>query len=355
MRPGAGFPWSSRTWPSPFVWLYVTRPPAVPLYRSGYFSFNAADQRELNIWLLPADEKLSAAEDSFSAGDVSAALTGAGLPRNTVITAAPNSLSFKGTRADGEISVKFSISIVPDTSADLSDFLDVALKSWDINVSWPVSWWKSAEDVLTSVKAGISEAGTSVNAAVLARMETTLEQQDQVLPGLAKNFFENEVSVTFMDVEFPLTHSWDLSNTTDPALVVRAIPVLASRGASPPTRPSRWPSRRGCSGSTPSGRAFRDGDGRALRGRHRPGRDGRGVRQNWPARPADSARTAASARAQSAARAASVSAGTAIDASPPSPSGPCLGFGLASKIIVPLTCHYPRSPVVRHGHPRTAR
>jgi hypothetical protein len=212
--------------PSPFVWLYITRPPDVPLYRSGYSSFNAADEPELNIWLLPADEKLSAAEDSFSAGDVSAALTGAGLPRNTVITAAPNSLSFKGTRADGEISVKFSISIVPDTSADLSDFLDVALTSWDINVSWPVSWWISAEDVLTSVKAGISEAGTSVNAAVLARMETTLEQQDQVLPGLAKNFFENEVSVTFMDVEFPLTHSWDLSNTTDPALVVRADPCI---------------------------------------------------------------------------------------------------------------------------------
>ncbi len=192
-----------------------------PLFRSGMFQLGEADERELNIYLYP--DTLSVSE-GIVAGDVSGVLGGAGLPGNTQITANPSGLSFKGS--EGQVSLQFGVALTPDTSNNLGAFLDLTLASWNINVDWPTSWFKSATDVLNDLRAGINGAGSSVNSAVLDKMKTVVEDEDGLPASLADTFFASDVSVTFMDVWYPATHTWGIGDTGDETVVVMADPCI---------------------------------------------------------------------------------------------------------------------------------
>ncbi len=198
--------------------------PFRPLYRSDLsLSVAGAETTELNIFLLTEAVDV---KNGISAGSVSGVLHGSGLPGNTQITASPSGLAFSGSHAGAD--VKFGISIVPDTSFDLSTFLDLRLASWNINVGWPADWCTNADDILTQIVSGLQGAGTSMNASVLTRMEAIFAEEEGLpdpatnsgVAALVSKFFNSDVAVTFMDVTFPTQHTWALSNTTDSTVVI---------------------------------------------------------------------------------------------------------------------------------------
>lgn len=215
--------------------------PYRPLYRSGLdMTLSESQSAELNIWLYP--DTVSATE-GVSAGDVSEAVDGAGLPGDTTITASPSALAFSGS-SDGA-HVKFGISLIPDTSFELDRYLDLRLDSWDISVGWPADWCTNADDILVEIVNGLYNAGSSMNAAVLSKMESVFEEDVPSLP-LAKKFFGSQVSVTFMDVGYPTAHSWSVSSTEDETIVVTADPCIgyprhltSEPSKRPPVKPSR--------------------------------------------------------------------------------------------------------------------
>ncbi len=100
---------------------------------------------------------------------VCGALNNSGLPGNTHITASPSGLAFAGS--DSGADVKFGISITPDTSFDLSTFLDLRLSSWDIHVGWPADRCTNADDIVVEIVRGLQDAGASMNTAVLTKLE----------------------------------------------------------------------------------------------------------------------------------------------------------------------------------------
>lgn len=197
--------------------------PYRPMYRSDLsLSVGAAETTELNIWLLPETVDV---KDGIAAGDVSSELKGSGLPGNTQITASAGGLSFSGSQSGADI--KFGISIVPDTSFDLDTFLDLGLSSWNIHVGWPADWCTNADDILTQIVGGLQGAASSMNAAVLTKMEKFFENEEGLPSGpggtvlsIVKTFFNTEISVTFMDVTFPTQHTWSIANTTDSTVVL---------------------------------------------------------------------------------------------------------------------------------------
>jgi hypothetical protein len=181
-------------------------------------SVEAAETTELNVWLLTEPVDVT---DGVSAGRVSGVLHNSGLPGNTQITASPSGLAFAGS--DSGADVKFGISITPDTSFDLNTLLDLRLSSWNIHVGWPADWCTNADDILVEIVRGLQDAGSSMNAAVLTKMETVfadLEQLPLPPPPFVHTFFESDVSVTFMDVTYPTQYTWPLSNSTDSTVVV---------------------------------------------------------------------------------------------------------------------------------------
>jgi hypothetical protein len=203
-----------------YVSLTVTS--GVPVFRSGYIPASEARSRELDMWVYADRLPVS---DGISAGTVSQQVSGQGLPGNTTITAGgPYGLNFAGS--EGQVSMNFNIWIAPDTSPDLGDFLDLSINGWDINVGWPTSWFESADDVLNKIKAGIAAAGSSINTAVLKRMEAILETQDSLTAGQAASFLDNEVSVVFFGVGYPTRHSWNIGDTSDGTIVLTANPCI---------------------------------------------------------------------------------------------------------------------------------
>ena len=198
-------------------------PPYSPLFRTDpELTLPEAAHTDLDLWLLPYTIPDS---DGASAQTVSGVVKGAGLPGNTQITAGPSGLSFKGS--DSGVDVEFGVTIVPDTSWNLEDYLDLVLSSWNIHVGWPADICVSAEDVLTEIRSGLQGAGGSLNKTVFTQMESLMEQQNTLLTqGLVDNFLDNEVSVTFMDVRYPTTYTWPLSTKDDPTIVVVADPCI---------------------------------------------------------------------------------------------------------------------------------
>jgi hypothetical protein len=190
--------------------------PFRPLYRSDLsLSVEAAETTELNVWLLP--ESIDP-KDGTTAGDVSGVLHGAGLPGNTQITASPSGLSFAGS--DSGADIRFSITIRPDTSFDLSTLLDLQLSSWDIHVGWPADWCTNADDILAEIVRGIQDSAGSMNASVMGEIEQALADNENLPTSLVRDFFASDASVTFMDVTFPAPHTWAISNTSDSTVVV---------------------------------------------------------------------------------------------------------------------------------------
>jgi len=204
-----------------YVSLTVTS--GVPVFRSGYVPASEARSKELDMWVYVDRLPIS---DGISAGTISQQVNGQGLPGNTTITSGgPYGLNFSGS--EGQVSMNFNIAIVPDTSPDLGDFLDLSINGYDISVGWPTSWFESADDVLNKIKSGIAAAGSSINTAVLKRMEGILEAPPENLTAsMASNFLNNEVSVVFFGVGYPTSHSWNIGNTSDGTIVLTADPCI---------------------------------------------------------------------------------------------------------------------------------
>jgi hypothetical protein len=190
--------------------------PYRPLYRSDLsLSVEEAETTELNVWLLTEAVDV---KDGISAGTVSGVLPDSALPGNTQITASPSGLAFAGS--DSGANIQFGISITPDTSFDLSTFLDLRLSSWNIDVGWPADWCDNADDILIEIHRGLHDAGSSMNATVLSKMETIFADIEHLPPAVVHTFFQSDASVTFMDVTYPTPYTWPISDATDPTVVV---------------------------------------------------------------------------------------------------------------------------------------
>jgi hypothetical protein len=186
--------------------------PYRPLYRSDLsLTVEAAETSELNVWLLTVPVDVN---DGISAGDVSGVLGKSGLPGNTHITASPSGLGFAGS--DSGANINFGISITPDTSFDLNTLLDLHLSSWNIDVGWPADWCTNADDILVEIVRGLQDAGSSMNASVLTKLETIFSFHENLPASVVRTFFESDASVTFMDLTFPTQHTWPLYTTTWP-------------------------------------------------------------------------------------------------------------------------------------------
>ena len=132
---------------------------------------------------------------------MSALLQGSGLPGNTRITASASGLAFSGSDAGADVT--FGISITPDTSFDLTTFLDLQLSSWNIHVGWPADWYMSADDILAEIVQGVQNAGASMNASVLTKIKNVFETEEPLPSSYANMFFDSDVSVTFRDITYP--------------------------------------------------------------------------------------------------------------------------------------------------------
>ena len=153
--------------------------PFRPLYRSDLsLSVAAAETTELNIWLLTETVDV---KDGISAGDVSGAVNGSGLPGNTEITASPSGLAFSGSHLGAD--VRFGIALTPDTTFDLTTFLDLQLSSWNIHVGWPADWCTNADDILAEIVGGLQAASASMNSTVLTRIKAGIVETAPLLAG----------------------------------------------------------------------------------------------------------------------------------------------------------------------------
>lgn len=217
--------------------------PFRPLYRSDLsLTVAAAETTELNIWLLP--ETIDVA-DGVSAGSVSSVLKGSGLPDNTEITASPSGLAFSGGTGSG-VAIRFAIAITPDTSFNLNTVLDLTLTSAQIYVGWPADWCTNAEDVFKQISEGLQRTGAKMNASVLTELEADIANQTGLPLSLIQELATSAVSVTLMDVNYPAPYTWDLSNTTDPTVVITGdvcIGYPRSLSSDPSTVPVRFARR----------------------------------------------------------------------------------------------------------------
>jgi hypothetical protein len=178
------------------------------------------------IFLYP--DELDASE-GLTADAISAALSGlGGLPGDTLISVSPNGLSFQGS--EDPVHAKFTVALRPDTSFSLSDFIDLSLTSWEVTVDptfWPGIFAPSAEDVHQGILAGIRQATSPVNAAILNKIEKIIHEEEGVIPWqVVKTFIESTVSVTFTRIRYPNQFAWRLDDTNDPRVAVVADPCI---------------------------------------------------------------------------------------------------------------------------------
>lgn len=190
-------------------------------YRSEFFSYAHALDQKLDIFLFQPELPAS---DGITAGQISSALAGEGLPGNTQITSTPWGLSLAGSQS--QASLQFGIQIVPDTSANLNAFLDLALNGWNIHVGWPESWCESADDILNKIKSGLGTAGSAANMAVRNHLTAILEGPPLNLNAAETANLLKAVSIQFAAVQFASGHTWPLTNHTDSTRVLFAQPVI---------------------------------------------------------------------------------------------------------------------------------
>jgi hypothetical protein len=190
-------------------------------YRSEFFPYAHAQSNKLDIFLFQPELPAS---DGISAGQISSVLAGEGLPGNTDITSTPWGLSLAGSQS--QASIQFGIQMVPDTSANLNAFLDLALNGWNIHVGWPESWCESAGDILNKIKSGLGTAGSAANTAVQNHLTAILEGPPLNLNATETQNLLKAVSIQFATVSFANAHTWALTNQSDPTRVIFAQPVI---------------------------------------------------------------------------------------------------------------------------------
>ena len=174
----------------------------------------------MDLWLFPDNLPQS---DGVSAGAISQLIGAGGVPGDVTLQSNPTGLVLTGNQ--DEISVTLGTTIVPDTSFNVNKFLDLNMHGIQISVGWPVDMCISPAQVLAVIQSALGTAGTSLNSAVLTKMEGILVAEG--LPkSSAKKFLTKQVSVTFWSTNFPRRHSWTVSDTSDKTIVVTANPCI---------------------------------------------------------------------------------------------------------------------------------
>jgi hypothetical protein len=59
-----------------------------------------------------------------------------------------------------------------------------------------------------------------MNTSVLAKLEQAFADLEDLPGSIVSTFFNSDVSVTFMDVTYPVQYTWSASNTTDATAVI---------------------------------------------------------------------------------------------------------------------------------------
>jgi hypothetical protein len=216
----SGLPWQAS--------LTVTA--SMPLYRCAPIPLQEATSGALNLWLFP---DLLPTTDGVRAGSISSLLTSdASLLAGASITSTPTGLHFSGISDPGvggwpnQVHIDFTVTLTPDMSTNLQNFLDPSITSPVINIDFPTSVVESNSDVLKQLQSAVAGAGASMNATVLSLMESILETQDNISAAAAQKFFTEQVSVTFMNVLFPTNHTWGIGDTGDKTVVIAGNPCI---------------------------------------------------------------------------------------------------------------------------------
>jgi hypothetical protein len=191
-----------------------------PYYRSENFAFSKTKE-DLKIWLYEPSLPVS---DGITAGQVSTALSGHGLPGNTNLTVNGNGLNVAGS--ESQVSLQFGIQIAPDTTPNLSLYFDLALNGWNIHVGWPESWCESADDVLNSIRSGLTSADSSANGVVASQILSILQKAPLNLTQGEATTLLQKISLQFVYVSYPNNHTWALSNKTDKTVVIFPQPTI---------------------------------------------------------------------------------------------------------------------------------
>jgi hypothetical protein len=189
-------------------------------FRTEFFNVSALDQ-PINLFLYQPRVPTS---NAITAGQISENLKGSGLPGNTKLTSNASGLSVEGSKKGADI--QFGVSIVPDTSFNLSLFVDLALNGWNIHVGWPADLCESANDVLKTIRKSLQTSGTSVNAAVLSNIESALTSPPENLSSELAATLLGLISTQFTSVTILNNYTWPLKDTTDGTLILFAQPVF---------------------------------------------------------------------------------------------------------------------------------
>jgi hypothetical protein len=189
-------------------------------FRTEFFNVNALDQ-PINLFLFQPRVPTT---NAITAGQISENLSGSGLPGNTKLTSNASGLSIAGSKEGAHI--QFGVSVVPDTSFNLSLFVDLALNGWNIHVGWPADLCESANDVLKKIRKSLQTSDTSVNAAVLSNIESALTSPPENLNSDLAATLLGLISTQFTSVMILNNYTWPLKDTTDDTLILFAQPVF---------------------------------------------------------------------------------------------------------------------------------
>src|SRR5215469_10896190 len=112
---------------------------SMPLYRCAPIPLQTATSGALNLLLFP---DLLATTDGVTAGTISNLIAGS-LPASTSISSSPVGLHLSGINEDGvlpnQVHIDFGVTITPDTSTNLQNFLDPSITFANISIDFPTS------------------------------------------------------------------------------------------------------------------------------------------------------------------------------------------------------------------------
>jgi hypothetical protein len=189
-----------------------------PFYRTELFPVSHT-QKPLNIYVY---QPSIPSKDGVTAGEISTGLANAGLPGNTTLKANSWGLGVVGSKSGADI--QFGIQIVPDTSTNLSLYLDLALDGWDISVGFPADWCTNADDILNNIRSALQTSGSTTNKLVSAAITKVFEEPPLSLSSTVTQKVLDHVSIQFVSVSLPNKHTWALSDETDETVVI--VPQL---------------------------------------------------------------------------------------------------------------------------------
>ena len=192
----------------------------VPVYRSGLVPLDTVSNGKLNFWIYPYPVPSS---DGITAGTISSKLSqsSSSLPSSTTLTTNPAGLDVSFSEAADLVDVWFGIAVRPDTSPNLQNFVDLSLRYLNIVDLLPPFVGPSGSEIMQEIVNGVGGAAGDLNSTVLTMMEGEIEKQDNVSAATAQQFFTQDVSVTFTNINFA-NYTWNITATNDKTIVMSA-------------------------------------------------------------------------------------------------------------------------------------